>query len=1198
MRQRIFFWTIGLYLFFNCSGPHDGPLLQLLDAKDIGIEFRNEIIESDTMNVVRFTNIYNGGGVGVADFDLDGKPDLFFTGNMVSSKLFLNSCDDGRINFQDVTEISGVYTDRWCTGVSIADINGDNWPDIYISVSGSSDAERRQNYLFIHQGLNSDNIPTFKELGSSYGLSDKTYSTQAAFIDFDLDSDLDLFIAVNHADQFYGATVNIPTPNKKAYSERSDRLYENIGKGANGHPVFKDVSSKAGILHEGYTLGLVVYDINMDGWPDIYLANDFLSNDIVYINQGDGTFINKIGEYFKHTTFAGMGMDISDYNNDAWPDIFVLDMTPLDHQRQKSMLLPTRTNRFMMNIEAGYYPQYNRNTLQLNNGKLPNGDLSFSEIGQLAGIHLTDWSWTILQGDLNNSGWRDLMVCNGFRRDMQDLDNINYLFGDNVFGTRAHWEQQFVGKVKEIEGIYVNNFLFKNNGDLTFDDTSAEWGFANPSFSNGGIMTDLDLDGDLDIVINNLDELPFIYENQLIEDVGDLNSCNYLRIQLTDNPVGVEALGAKISIESRSGDQYYQHYYVRGYLSSNDPIIHFGLGADSVVNQILVTWPDGTIDVLKEIPANQLLVIHKTGQEKPIKIESKERSNRALLFKDVSKDLDFKVRHEEKAFEDFDIQAMLLHKYSQNGPGLAVGDVNGDGMDDLFFGASRTYASHILIQKIDGTFDAMPIAGSSDFEDMGAVFLDVDADGDKDLYVATGGSKFGAGSNYYFDRLYLNDGTGKLTYLKDAMPPMKSSSSCVTANDFDSDGDLDLFIGGRVTPGRFPEAPQSYLLENRTEKGKVIFKEVTENLAPGLSNIGVVTGAVWTDFNNDHLKDLIVVGEWMPISVFKNTGGGFINITDRAGLKHSDGWWNSITGADFDKDGDIDYIIGNQGFNSWIKASKEQPFLLYFDDYDLNGVIDPLFFNYHNGRIVPFHSRSLFLNQLDFLKSRFPTHRDFAQATLFDLLDQKQLENSRKLFTYELGSCYLENIGDESFRLIPLPNEVQVAPIFGTLPGDFDGDGNYDILMVGNAYSSALRLGWYDASIGYMLKGGGDGTFKVSSGISNGFYVDSDAKSLVKLRSKIHEEIVLVGNNNDQLKALKILDQYPLLVDLDIVKSDHAVLLFEDGTRQKVEFYRGSGYLSMNSAKNSFSKHVREIIFYDGLGKIINEIEFKSTTRN
>ena len=1135
------------------------------------------------MNVVTFTNIYNGGGVGVADFNNDGKPDLFFTGNMVSCRMYLNQSEDGQIQFLDITKAAGITTDRWCTGVAIADINDDGWPDMYISVSGSSIPEERQNYLFIHQGLNSDGIPFFKDMAEAYGLADQTYSTQAVFFDYDLDNDLDLFVAVNYADQFYGSSVNIPTPNQKRYSDRSDRLYKNMGMGEDGHPVFRDVSVEAGILHEGYTLGLVVYDINKDGLPDIYQANDFLSNDILYMNQGDGTFLNKIGDYFKHTTFAGMGMDISDYNNDSWPDIFVLDMTPADHKRQKSMLLPTKASRFMANLDAGYYPQYNRNTLQLNNGFAPNGNLSFSEIGQLANIHHTDWSWTILSGDMNNSGYRDLMVCNGFRRDLQDLDNINFLFGDNPFGTRENWEAEFVKKVQIIDGIYIPNYLFKNNGDLTFSDYSAAWGFVEPSYSNGGVMADLDGDGDLDIVISNLNDYPFIYQNTSRSIQRNRENSNYLKIRLHNNLYNAFTAGTKINIYHNDQSQYYQHFLVRGYLSSIDPEIHFGLGQDTIIDSLEITWPDGTFNILRNISTNQTLLVERgVGKEEVLASESVQTK----LFNEISEELSLNYKHEERKFDDFEIQPLLLHKYSQNGPGMAVSDVNGDGLDDIFIGGSRTYPSSILIQNRDGSFTKTVIPETEEYEDMGALFFDADGDGDNDLYIVSGGFENTANSDFYLDRLYMNDGKGHFTIEKTAIPRITSSGSCVIGYDYDLDGDTDLFVGGRVTPGKFPAIPESHILRNDSYGDLIRFTDVTDEIAPGLKNIGMVTAALWTDYNNDNLIDLLVVGEWMPITFFRNTGSSFVKLTGETGLDFSEGWWNSIIGADFDKDGDIDYIAGNLGRNSWLKANQHEPLTLLAADFDRNGIIDPLFFNVVDGIKVPFHSRMLMVAQLNYLDKKYPTHSDYAKATLETILDESQRNEAMKFHAYNFNTSYIENLGNSQFRITPLSNENQLAPVSGITVGDFDMDGFYDVLLVGNAYSSSLRMGWYDASIGAFLKGKGDGSFTTKLGTKSNFYIDSDAKSMVKMRGAEFKELIVVASNSDTLKVFIPNHQ----ADHDItLKSEYAfgLLFFMDGSKQRIEFYRGGGYLSADGANLFMSNLIQKIEFYSAAGILI-----------
>jgi enediyne biosynthesis protein E4 len=1150
---------IVMAMLTGCSGKEGPVFFKKIPSGSSGIDFINAITESDSVNVVSFTNIYNGGGVGVADFNFDGFPDLFFTGNMVSSRLYLNQADKGSLRFRDISEEAGIFTDRWATGVSIADVNEDGLPDVYVCVSGSDIPARRQNYLFIHQGLNEKGIPFFREMAVSYGLADQTYSTQAAFFDYDLDGDLDLFVAVNFADQFYGASVNIPTPNKKGYTDRSDRLYKNLGPGKDGHPVFMDVSVEAGILHEGYTLGLVIQDINLDGWPDIYQANDFLSNDIFYENQGDGTFINRIGRYFKHTTFAGMGMDISDFNNDEWPDIFVLDMTPADNYRQKSMMLPVRTDRFAMNLQSGYYPQYNRNTLQLNNGHDPDGDLSFSEIGQLAGIHHTDWSWTALFSDVNNDGLRDLMVNNGFRRDLQDIDHIHYLFGDNPFGTREHWEKQFVQKVMDIPGIHVNNYLFENNGDLTFSDRSAEWGFVHPGYSNGGVTADLDNDGDLDVIINNLDDFPFLYENLTIPRSGAVGeNQKYLKIRLENGVFNASTAGAKITLRHGERAQFHQHYVVRGYLSSLDPVMHFGLGMDTLVQEVRVVWPDGHCRVIRNIWANQTLVIDRGISNCDTGIE---KIHDASIFEDVSDDLKIDFRHQEFEYDDFIFQPLLLQKHSLNGPGMAAGDVNGDGLEDLVVGGARGQLTAILLQQPDGKFLVTSLKGTENYEDMGLLLFDPDLDGDLDLYAVSGSSEHGKNMPSYTDRFYVNDGSGSFSLSQDALPGIFSSGSCVLSADYDGDGDPDLYVGGRILPREFPYAPDGYLLRNDSRDGNIHFTDVTDSFAPELRRPGMVSTGLFTDFNNDGLPDLVLAGEWMPVNFYENTGSSFRLLTGENGLEFSNGMWNSIIAADFDKDGDMDYIVGNLGLNSWLKASPAEPLSMFADDFDRNGHVDPLVFHYVHGKIVPFHPRSLLIAQLNYLEQHFPTYRDFAAAGLESILDEDQIQKAVNLNIYELRSCYIENLGENRFLLKPLPVITQSAPVFGLLADDFDGDGNFDVLLGGNSKASNLTLGWYDASIGYMLKGRGDGSFTVLDGTETHFYVDRDVKSMVQLNYGNSQPLILVANNDDSLAVFR-----KKKVSVRAVKLPsgcaYGYYIYRDNSRQKVEFYLGQGYLS------------------------------------
>lgn len=1081
-----------LAILFSCCKNTSKDLFTAVEASRTNINFSNNIEEDDKHNIYSFMNIYTGAGVGVGDLNNDGLTDVFFAGNMVPSKLYLNK---GDFVFEDVTKLSGILSNRWNTGVSIVDINQDGWLDIYVCVSGGGEIENRANQLFINQKNN-----TFIEKAKEYGLADTTQSTQSAFFDYDLDGDLDMFLIVNPVDYSLSSVNRIKPRKLHGESNSTDKLYRN-----NGDNTFTDVSSESGILIEGYSLGVGISDIDNDGWPDVYVSNDFLTNDILYMNNGDGTFSDMSDTFFKHTSFAGMGNDIADFNNDGLMDIMVLDMLPEDNYRQKMIIPANSFDKFQLMIKTGYTAQYTRNTLQLNNG-----NASFSEIGQFSGISQTDWSWSVLLADYDNDGFKDAFITNGFRRDIGDMDYINYQQDlSQPFGTEQDRKQRKLDAIKALPSAAIKNYFFKNNGDLTFSNTSERWGSKGPNLSYGAAFADLDNDGDLDLVVNNVNEKASILRNSSEKKSGS----NFIKIKLKGKEGNLEGIGAKLILQSGGNLQYYQHYLSRGYESSVDHQIHFGLGKDSIVESMRIVWPDKRAQVLENISVNQTITVAYANSEAVPVQETNQ--NTKTLFHEVSSKIGTAYLHKENIFIDFNVQPLLPHMHSKNGPKMAVADINGDNLEDFFIGGSLGYSGSFFLQKLDGTFEEQPLNLDANSEDMGSLLFDADSDGDNDLYVVSGGSESEKNSKEYQDRLYINDGKGNFVKDSGALPEIKSSGSVVVACDFDRDGDLDLFVGGRVIPGEYPLPPRSYLLRN--DQGK--FTDVTNQLGENIANMGMVTAAIWTDYDQDNKMDLIVTGEFMPIRIFKNTGQKFEEVTDRAGLAQTSGWWNSLAAADMDSDGDMDLVAGNLGTNSRYKVSIDEPLCIYAKDYDKNKSIDPVMCYFIQGENYIAHPRDILIGQIPAMKGRFKTYNEYANVKFEDAFLPEELENAYVVKATDFKSSYFENVGDGTFKIRVLPHIAQFAPINGIQVMDVNNDGHLDLLMVGNNYSGDAAVGNYDAMIGVCLIGDGNGNFK-SMGVNNsGFFVDTDAKDIKTLTSSDGKKVILVSSNSGSLKA-------------------------------------------------------------------------------
>ncbi|WP_238808597.1 VCBS repeat-containing protein [Emticicia aquatica] len=1068
----------------------------MLSSSETGVKFVNKVEENDEYNVLEYMNIYTGAGVAAGDINNDGLPDLFFSGNQTSCKLYLNK---GALNFEDITEKAGLKTDRWCTGVSMVDINQDGWLDIYVNVSGSPKFGNLANLLYVNNGRNAKGEITFTEKAEEYGIAEKRQTMNASFFDYDKDGDLDLFLITNPADEMLTGVNSLNGRKLQGESAGTDILYRNDGNQNGLSPRFTDVSKEAGILNDGYSLGCAISDVNGDGFPDIYVSNDFLSNDILYINNQDGTFTDKASQYLKHTSFASMGNDIADFNNDGLPDICVLDMLPEDNFRKK-MLIPTANyDKFQLSLKLGYNPSYTRNTLQLNNG-----NQTFSEIAFLSGVSATDWSWSSLLADYDNDGDKDLMVTNGFYRDLGNLDYINYQASQqSPMGTMEAKRKEKLKAIHNLDNVPLQNYLFENNGNLTFTKRSDEWGFTEKGFSNGACYADLDNDGDLDLVINCFNSEAKIYKNRS----NERSKNNFLTVKFNGKKPNLQGIDSKVWLFSDGKMQFQELNPYRGYESTMDTKLVFGLGKTPKIDSVVVEWSDGKRQTIFQPKANQVLIINYLPQS-----YFPQKTTNELLFNEIADKLGINYDHQENNFADFKEQVLLPHLHSKLGPFIAVGDINGDKLEDFYVGAASGYNGSFFIQSRNGSFNQKVLTKNNiQAEETGVLLFDADNDKDLDLYTVSGGSENPEGSDEQQDSFYENEGNGNFHFVTNSLPDTKASGSCVSACDFDKDGDLDLFVGGRVRPNEYPLAPRSYLLKN--SKGKFI--DITP---PELQNIGMVTSAIWIDYDNDGWHDLLLAGEFMPITLFKNGKG---KVVHKSEIVNSSGWWNSLAAGDFDNDGDIDFIAGNLGLNTRYRASVEEPLSIYAKDFDKNGRIDPImgYFVQHEKHI--FHTRDELITQIPAMKSRFTSYEKYAQATFVESFLKEEIANAYVLQSVCFESSYFENKGNGQFKRIALPIESQFAPVNGILIGDYNNDSHLDILLAGNSYDTETSTGRYDAGTGLLLTGNGKGDFNVNRSAKTGFIADKDVKSLAEIRATDGSKVILVGNNSAKIEAYK-----------------------------------------------------------------------------
>lgn len=1063
----------------------DSNLFQLVDPDKSGIHFSNTLIENDTLNAIKFEYLYNGAGVGVADFNNDGLVDIFFAGNVSSAALYLNK---GNLTFHDASDAAGIKTKVWCTGVSVVDINQDGLLDVYVSTVHPNIDKKVPNIFFINQGLDEKGIPHFKDMAEKLGVADSSYSTQSVFFDYDLDGDLDMYLLTNSLEAY---SRNSPVGQRADGKGKSvDKLYRQDTL-QNGAIAFTDVSMNAGILEDGWGLGIVVNDFNQDGWPDIYCANDFLSSDHLYINHHDGTFNDEIATWMNHQEFNGMGTDMADLNNDALNDLVVVDMMPDDNLRQKTMFSGMGYDRFMKSLKMNYRPQYIRNVLQRNNG-----NNTFSDIGYQSGIYATDWSWSPLIADFDNDGLRDIFISNGYVKDITDLDFVTYNKAVTMFGTDKLKNENAAKALKEQKGVHKPNFLFRNKGEFLFENVASSWGLSEASYTNGAAYADLDNDGDLDLILNNLNGAAQLYENMI--NSKERASGNFLQLRLdgpAENPLGI---GTRIWVYSDGKRWYGEQQLQRGYLSSIDPIMHFGLGQSTAVDSVVIVWPGERMQIIRDVTCNTRLAVSVHQAE--LKYQHPKQIP-TLLTKEASA-IDQVMPEEDYADYKYG-QATLPHKFSQQGPQLTVGDINGDGLDDFIVGGTAHHSAMIYRQQHDGKFRIDSLA-AKESEDIGLLLFDADKDGDLDLYCVSGSSEFGKTSSLYQDRLYRNDGKGNFELDHEALPKIESSGSCVTAADFDHDGDPDLFVGGRVVPASYPSTPRSYLLKNN---GRGKFEDVANSIGDGLDSAGMVTDALFTDFDNDGWEDLIIVGEWMPVTLFQNNRGYFRKLKE---LKT--GWWSSIAKGDFDNDGDTDYILGNLGKNSVLQATEEEPVSIYAKDFDANGSLDPFISRYIEGNEYPVHYRETMTEQIAGLRRLLTSYSRYGKAQMGDILKYLGEEDMMVKRATCFESSYLENLGDGSFSLHPLPSSIQVSPINSVIVGYLNDDSYLDFLAVGNSFSEETLSGYLDAGIGVYALGNGNGTFEIIPPYQSGFCVMNDARAIREIKVGSSRKFIITAN--------------------------------------------------------------------------------------
>ncbi len=1104
MKKLILLFAFVAFLS-SCNLLEEEPttLFSLLDPERTNVVFSNELTDTEEFNIVEYLNYYNGAGVAAGDINNDGLVDLYFSANQLHNKLFLNK---GNFKFKDITEHAGVSCPGdWKTGVSMADVNSDGFLDIYVCQVGDYKTVQGENHLYINNG-----DLTFTDQTSEFGLQFKGFSTQSLFFDYDNDGDLDMFL-LNHAIHTPGSYGRAAIIRYSRDPKTGDRLYEQIVK--DGKPYFVNVTGRAGIFSSriGYGLSVAAGDVNNDGCIDLYICNDFHENDYLYINNCNGTFTEKIRVSMGHTSKSSMGNDMADFNNDGFLDIFSLDMLPEDETILKKSASEEMPEVHDIKEQLGYHFQLSRNALQLNRG-----NELFSEIALYSGVYATDWSWAPLFFDADNDGFKDLFITNGIVNRPNDLDYLQFI-EDNVSAINSLGAERIknTALIELMPTEKISNYAYKNNRDLTFTNMAASWGLDQKAYSNGSVYADLDNDGDLDFVTNNIDGNCFIYRNNSER----LTDHNYLKVKLIGPKGNKFGIGARVEIRIKGQIQVQQLIPARGSMSSVDPILNFGMGTATQIDSLIVIWPGKKTEILENIAANKTVELNiVNANNPPLSTHSKIPGT---LYSDITDSINTKFVHKESDFSDFAYQPLLPHKLSTQGPGMTVGDVDGDGLDDIYICGAAGQLGQLLMQtknedfvnSIQKTFTAQ-----SPGEEIDATFFDADGDTDLDLYIARGSTEHSNNPELLMDLFYLNDGKGHFIINKGVIPKIAVNSSCVSACDYDNDGDMDLFIGVRPLLKDYGISGHNLLLQNNNG----IFIDVSGTIGKTIQTIGMVTDAIWIDIDGDRLKDLIIVGEWMNISIYKNSGDQFTDITGKAGLSKSGGWWNTIVANDLDNDGDMDFIAGNLGLNAKIRGTQDAPAILYAKDFDGNGKVDPIICFDKNGTSIPFATRDDLLEQIPSLASKFPTYESYANVRLIEeIFSKDQLSDATISYSHEFRTCIIENLGNGKFRLSPLPAEAQLFPVFAILIEDFDDDGIKDVLLGGNLNRANINYGRYDAGYGLFLKGKGDLVFQPKTIQDSGLIIKGEVRDMKMIKSPI-QEMVFISKSDRRWQVLKL----------------------------------------------------------------------------